>query len=249
EGRHQDSVPALDRALEIAEAAGATTLVPRILSAIACDAFVRGQIDDGFAVLQRGWALVSASEDGTALLSVAINDSDARLKLAQCARAAEIARRSIEAAGQAGLEAWEGAGVLAYNAAEALLALGRTAEAATLIDPLTSGPPDRDHWLIHMIRAEIDMLRGDIGPAARRGPLVRGLAAVVSRVDFAYEAAARTVEAELWADRADAALQETRRALALFTVPDLAFLCGRLLTAGLRACADLAERARARRDE
>ena len=249
EGRHQDSVPALDRALEIAEAAGATTLVPRILSAIACDAFVRGQIDDGFAVLQRGWALVSASEDGTALLSVAINDSDARLKLAQFAQAAEIARRSIEAAGQAGLEAWEGAGVLAYNAAEALLALGRTAEAATLIDPLTSGPPDRDHWLIHMIRAEIDMLRGDIGAAAWRRQLVYSFSTVISRVDFAYEAAPRTVEAELWAGQAGTALQETRRALALFTVPDLTFLCGRLLTAGMRACADLAEQARARHDE
>ena len=36
--------------------------------------------------------------------------------------------------------------------------------------------------------------------------------------------------------------------LALFQAPDLTIFCGRLLAAGMRACADLAEQARARRD-
>jgi DNA-binding CsgD family transcriptional regulator len=44
-------------------------------------------------------------------------------------------------------------------------------------------------------------------------------------------------------------LQETRRALALYKAPDLTILSGRLLAAGMRACADLAEQARARRDQ
>ena len=37
--------------------------------------------------------------------------------------------------------------------------------------------------------------------------------------------------------------------LPLFNDPDLTIFCGRLLAAGMRACADLAEQARARRDE
>ena len=37
--------------------------------------------------------------------------------------------------------------------------------------------------------------------------------------------------------------------LPLFKTPDLTIFCGRLLAAGMRACADLAEQARARRDE
>ena len=37
--------------------------------------------------------------------------------------------------------------------------------------------------------------------------------------------------------------------LALYKVPDLTIFCGRLLAAGMRACADLAEQARARRDQ
>jgi len=56
------------------------------------------------------------------------------------------------------------------------------------------------------------------------------------------------VEASVWAGRPDDALRETWRVLALFEAPDLTILCGRLLTAGMWACADLAEQARARRD-
>ena len=166
EGRVQASVTALDRALEIAEAAGATALIPRILPVIAEGAFVRGQVEEGFAALERGWALARAAQDGPALVRLAINESDALLKLAQLQNAADVALRGLDIARQAGLEAWEMAGVVAANAAEALLALGRTAEAAALIDPLTTMPPDRDRWLAHVNRAEIDLLRGDTGAAA-----------------------------------------------------------------------------------
>ena len=36
-------------------------------------------------------------------------------------------------------------------------AVGSLAEAAALIDPLTSGPADRDHHLVHECRVEIDV--------------------------------------------------------------------------------------------
>ena len=249
EGRVQASVTALDRALEIAEAAGATALIPRILPVIAEGAFVRGQVEEGFAALERGWALARAAQDGPALVRLAINESDALLKLAQLQNAADVALRGLDIARQAGLEAWEMAGVVAANAAEALLALGRTAAAAALIDPLTTMPPDRDRWLAHVNRAEIDLLRGDTGAAAGRWQLIYASPAHRSRVDFAYESAPRAAEAMLWAGRPGDALRETRRALALYKVPDLTILSGRLLAAGMRACADLAGQARARRDQ
>ena len=249
EGRVQASVAALDRALEIAEAAGATALIPRILPVIAEGAFVRGQVEEGFAALERGWALARAAQDGPALVRLAINESDALLKLAQLQNAADVALRGLDIARRAGLEAWEMAGVVAANAAEALLALGRTASAAALIDPLTMTPPDRDRWLAHVARAEIDLLRGDTGAAAGRWQLIYASPAHRSRVDFAYESAPRAAEAMLWAGRPGDALRETRRALALYKVPDLTILSGRLLAAGMRACADLAGQARARRDQ
>ena len=55
--------------------------------------------------------------------------------------AAEVGRRGLQAARQAGRQASPDASVLAANAAAAMLALGRTAAAAALIDPLTTGPP------------------------------------------------------------------------------------------------------------
>jgi ATP/maltotriose-dependent transcriptional regulator MalT len=249
EERLQAGRTALDRALEIAEAAGATALIPRTLSVIAFTAFVRGQVEEAFAALERGWALARAARDGPGLMWLAGNESGALLKLAQYQRAADVAQRGLDDARQAGLQSWDLASRLAAHAAEALLALGRTAEAAALIDPLTAGPPDPDHWPAQVIRAEIDLVRGDADAAADRWQLMEMLPAITSRVDFGYDGAPRAAEALLWAGRPGDALRETRRALARFNVPDLTILCGRLLAAGMRACADLAEQARARRDQ
>ena len=248
EGQPQASRTALDRALEIAEAVGAMALIPRVLASLAAVAFVSGQVEDGLAALERGWALARAAREGPALVWLAVNESDALLKLAQFQRAADVASLGLDAARQAGLEAWEMAGVVAANAAEALLAVGRTAEAAALINPLTAGPPDRDRWLAHVTRAELDLLRGDTGAAAGRWQLIYASPSHRSRVDFAYESAPRSAEASLWAGRPADALRETRRALALYKGTDLTILAGRLLAAGMRACADLAVQARARHD-
>jgi hypothetical protein len=57
---------------------------------------------------------------------------------------------------------------LIANAAEGLLGRGRTAEAAAQIDPHIVGPVHRDHLMLHETRAEIDLLRGEVQPAAQR---------------------------------------------------------------------------------
>ena len=216
---------------------------------IAFTAFVRGRVEEAFAALERGWALARASWDGPGLLWLAGNESGALLKLGQFQRATDVALRGLDDARQTGLQSWDLASRLAAHAAEALLAVGRTAEAAPLIDPLTAGPPDPDRWPAQAIRAEIDLLRGDTDAAAERWQLMAALPAVTSRIDFGYEGVPRAAEALLWAGQPSEALRETRRALTLFNVPDLTILCGRLLTTGMRACADLAEEARARRDQ
>jgi DNA-binding CsgD family transcriptional regulator len=245
----QASLAALHRALEIAETAGATAMIPRILSVIAFCTFVRGQIQEGFAILERGWALARAARDGPSLVWLAVNESYSLLKLARYERAAEVASRGLDAARRAGLECWEYATILAANAAEALVALGRTEHAAALIDPLTTTPPRRVRLSVNLARAEIDLLRGDADAAAERWQLIQASPAIVSRVDIACESAQRAADAALWTGRPGDALHEARHALALFKAPDLTIFCGRLLVAGLRACADLAEQARARRDE
>jgi transcriptional regulator with XRE-family HTH domain/tetratricopeptide (TPR) repeat protein len=249
EGRSEARLTTLNRALEVAEAAGATALIPRVLAGLADDAFMRGQVDEGFAFLRRGQTLAEeAAGDGEGSVRLAVFDSDALLKTGQFDSAAEAAQRGLQAARRTGREASFDAAVLAANAAEAMLARGHTAEAAALLDPLTTGPPNPDHWLMHELRAEIDLLRGDADAAAERQQQINAVGRT-SIADLAHEAAQRAAELALWAGRPGDALHQARRVLASFKTPYLTIFCGRLLTAGVRACADLAEQARARRDD
>ena len=211
---------------------------------------MRGQVEEGFTILQRAWNLAQVAEDGPALLWLAVRESDALLKLAKFHSAADVASRGLGAARRAGLEASFGATFLTYNAFEAHLAQGNTARAAALVDPLTTGLPGRDRgqsWCLHEARAEIDLLRGDVNAAARRHQRVRASIGPVGDVLYARESACRGTEVALWAGRPGDALDEVRRVFPLFKAPDLTILCGRLLAAGMRACADLAEQARPQR--
>jgi DNA-binding CsgD family transcriptional regulator len=249
EGRREASLTALNHALEIAEASGATDLIPRITSWQGIHAFLRGQIEDGFAILRRGQALAEAAGDGKGALLLAVSESDALLKTGDFQSATEVALRGLQAARQTGHEAWSITGILIFNASEGLLSRGRTAEAAALIDPLTADQADHDHWAAHECRTEIDLLRGDIDTAAERQQQIKALLGHLGHLDRAGEVAQQAAELALWAGRPDDAFREAWRALALYTAPDLTMFCGRLLGAGIRACADLAEHARARQDD
>ena len=211
EGRVEASFPVLNRALAMAEAVGATALIPQILSVLAGEAFVRGQVEEGFTGLQRAWNLAQAAQDRPALVWLAVRESDALLKLAKFQSAADVESRGLEAARRAGLGASFGATFLTYNAFEAHLALGSTAQAASLVDPLTAGLPDRNHYVLHEARAEIDLLRGDVNAAARRHRLVKAIIGPVSDMLYARESACRGTEVALWAGRPGDALDEVRR--------------------------------------
>jgi DNA-binding CsgD family transcriptional regulator len=249
EGRQQASLIATNRALEIAEAAGATVIIPRCLSQLAVHAFFRGQVAEGLAILRRARALAEASGDNLSLLLLALIESDALLKLGKFQSATDVALHGFRAARQTGLGAWFQATILAANAAEALLASGRTVDAAAVIDPLTTGPPDRDHRAEHGLRAEIDLFRGDIEAAAHRQQQIKACTGHFRSIEDARETAQRAAELALWTGRPGDAVGEAERVLALVAAPDLTIFCGRLLAAGMRGCADQAEQARARQDE
>ena len=248
EGRHEDGIRAIRRGLAIAEAAGATALIPRMQPLLAYHLFLGGQLDEGFAVLRRGRALAESDGDGEACLLVDVYESEALLKTAKVRDAAEVAVRGLAAARRAGLEAWWTTAILAANGTEALLHQGRTAAAAALIGPLTDGPAERDTWLAHVYRAEVDLLSGDMATAAERHRQISVIIGSVSNADWSREAALRAAELRLWEGTPDQVLPGIRPALAGLKSPGQAIFCGPLLTAGMRACADLAERARARQD-
>jgi DNA-binding CsgD family transcriptional regulator len=248
-GRVEEGRVALIRALEVAKAADATAVTPLVLAKLAGVAFARGQMQEGFATLARARAAAKATGDSAALVEMAIHESFYLTEMGSGASAEEVMLRGLRDARQAGLGAWFRTMRLVNNAAEEMWIRGRTAEAAALIDPLTAGPPGADNWKVHLTRALLDMLRGDHAAAAARQRQVDALAGRISYAEMDREAAQFTAQIALWAGRPADALEQVRQALAPYEeAPDLTQNCGPLLAAGLRACADLAERARARRD-
>src|SRR5262249_42928089 len=148
-GRRDDRRAALTRALEIAEAAGATAVIPRILIRIR-DPREPGAVQQAFATFHRARAAAEATGDDVALVEVAMVESDTLLQMAACAGAEDVALRGRRAARRAGLAGWFPTAILVCNAAAAMLFAGRTAGAAALIDPLTAGPPRGDDWFTHL---------------------------------------------------------------------------------------------------
>jgi DNA-binding CsgD family transcriptional regulator/tetratricopeptide (TPR) repeat protein len=245
EGQEDARRAALARGLEVAEAAGATGVAAVIQLHLAHDACLRGQVAEGFAIIDRARALAEASGSGEAVLDVAWGQSDILLKTGRFDEAAEAGLRSLRAARESGRYT----DTAAVNAAEAMLARGHTAQAAQLIDPLTDAPADPDHYQVHELRAEIDLLRGDVAAATEQLRQIRSVAGRISSIDRRRDFAERTAEVAVWAGQPANGMAEVRDALARYVVPDLTILCGWLLALGMRACADLAEQGRARRDE
>ncbi len=249
EGQEGARRAALSRGLEVAEAAGASGIASVIQLHLAHDACLRGQVAEGFAIVERARALAEASGDSAAVLGVAWAESDLLLKTGRFDEAAQAGLRGVQAARETGRQTSPGASTAAANAAEGILARGRTADAAALIDPLTDEPVNRDRLPAHWIRVEVDLLRGDVAAAADRLRQIRSVVGRISSIDNTRDCAQRVAEVALWAGRPADSLAEVRNVLARYAVPDLTILCGWLLILGMRACADLAERGRARRDE
>ena len=168
EGQEDARRVALTRGLEVADAAGATGIAAVIQLHLAHDACLRGQVAEGFAIVERARALAEASGDDAAVLGVAWAESDLLLKTGRFDEAARAGLRGLQAARETGRQTSPDASVAAANAAEGMLARGRTAEAARLIDPLTDEPVNLDRLPAHWIRVEVDLLRGDVPAAADR---------------------------------------------------------------------------------
>ena len=245
EGQEDARRAALTRALDVADVAGATGIAAVIQLHLAHDACLRGQVAEGFAIVERARALAEASTDGEAILGVAWAESDLLLKTGRFDEAAEAGLRGLQAARESGRHTSLDAGIAMSNAAEALLARGRTTEAAELIDELV----ELDRFPAQWMRVEVDLLRGDIAGAVDRLRHITEALGRITSIDNTRDFAQRAAEVALWAGRPADSLQQARDALARYAVRDLTILCGWLLVVGMRACADLAQHGRARRDE
>ncbi len=122
--------------------------------------------------------------------------------------------------------------------------LGRLAEAAALVDPMAVGEPSLDNWAVHEQRVRIDVSRGDLEGARQRLAAVRAIAP--SHLESQMELAQTDAELDLWGREPRGAANTVMDLLGLVAPTPLSRDADRLLILGMRAQADLAERARAR---
>jgi hypothetical protein len=242
EGQRPDKImAAFEHALEVAEAAGAASEVSRILSNLAYQSFLGGEVEDGFRLLARAWTGPEVSRDPWAVGWLAQTESDALLTGGRLETATRVALGGVDTLTHLGFGSSLHAVHLLAMAVEGLFGRGRTAEAAELIDPLTSGPMDRDKRLLHDCRAEIDLLRGEVDAAAQRLHRIE----LAASVEYARELGRLVAEVAVWAGRPEEALEEVQRLLGRLEHTQWLIFSGSLLTVGMRACADLAESGRA----
>jgi DNA-binding CsgD family transcriptional regulator/tetratricopeptide (TPR) repeat protein len=248
-GDQETSRAALERAAEIAAAAGAVALVPRSLVLLSELLSMRDDKEESLALLGRARELAESCGDGESLVLIAVSECFRHSVSGQTETALDRARAGLRTARLLGLQDSLPAVNLTTNACGVLIETGQTAAAGALIDPLTSGPPDPHRVYIHLCRVEIDMLRGDLEAAQRRlgqaQAMTAGLAGGFRGQDYAPFLAA---ELALWTGRPGEALAEITSALHALSLP-IVSTAGGLLMLGMRACADLAETARARRDD
>jgi DNA-binding CsgD family transcriptional regulator/tetratricopeptide (TPR) repeat protein len=251
-GSSEQSGHILEKALTIAETAGATASQVRILSCLSTSRLVRGEVDEGFALLRRARHLAdflrNTSCDVDPSTWVAVFESDALCEIGRLEAAANIALEAARRATDGGRGMGFGATLLNANACYALLELGEVQRAATLIDPLTDAQPNRDDWLLHELRIRVDLCRGKMNEAVRRLTAVRSLA-IGGSIQFARDLAQDVAAVYLAVTQPRRALDHVLENLDRLRGSDQELYSGELLVLGARAAADLFVEARARADK
>jgi DNA-binding CsgD family transcriptional regulator/tetratricopeptide (TPR) repeat protein len=239
--RHMESLQISEQALAQARDISAREAEVRALTVLGVDLAYLGRGEEGLARLRQALQLAEEIGDDLGLERAYINLTDA---LTMLGRARESARL-----GQAGLEVMRRYGihstVLVANFIEALLAIGEWDEAdsasAAALRAITASSP----YMLLMLRADSELGRGDFDAA--RAHLEAALPTLRDdRAQGIYDV--YVAELALWERRWTEADQAVRYGLARASSRQAAQLRVWFCAKGLRAQAELAALARARRD-
>ena len=241
--RYAESLLICEQALELARDVGAGPAEVRALTVLGGDLAYLGRGEEaGLAYFRQALQLAEEIGDHIGLERVYINLTDA---LTMLGRSRESARL-----GQAGLEVMRRYGIdspmLVSNQIEALLAIGDWDEADTLSAAALRAMTANFPYLLLIFRADLEIGRGDFDAARAHleaaAPIVReDSEAVVYYNSFVSELA---LWERRWADADKAVREDVARMRCRDTAQIRVWLC----TKGLRAQAELAALARARRD-
>jgi DNA-binding CsgD family transcriptional regulator/sugar phosphate isomerase/epimerase len=221
------------------------------LSILASIRFVAGDVAAGFELLSRGRTLgeklQAADQDLLPALDLAAAESDACLRTGRLEEAERLALNGVALAPACGRERSFTAEILLANAVEALLERGDIDRASHLMATVPVDPDNESVWVRLTSWIEIDVVAGRVDSARDRMRRVTGIKDADLSLD--RETSQLAVNVLLGGgepgEAIDLVLDSGRR----YVGTDEDLFCGELLVLGARAAADLADGARARRDQ
>ncbi|MDQ6614564.1 MAG: LuxR C-terminal-related transcriptional regulator, partial [Actinomycetota bacterium] len=250
-GRFRLSREQAEAALEVARAAGALLEETQILATLGFDLAFLGDSASGVLALERAQLIAEElghpDDIGRAYLNRAELLSGPLNRLSE---AAEIAERGVARVGQLGLERTYGVALQAI-AVNTLFRLGRWSEADHLLQLALAAKPTGTAAIdLSLARAKLSVGRGDFEAAQADLTAIETLTA--GHLGPRYEAPLLTLRAgiDLWLGRPENARDAiTRGIIASVNGSDDVWLLAPLIWHGLRVEAEIADRARARRDD
>jgi DNA-binding CsgD family transcriptional regulator len=240
--RRTESLPLAEQALAIARTVGAGAAEVRALTVIGGDLVYLGRTEDGVAHFRQALQLAEEVGDLLGLERAYLNFMDALTMLARYRESAALGQEGLEAMRRFGMAS----SLLVTNQMETLLAIGEWEEAERLGAAALRGSMEDFPYVLPMRLAELETGRGDFD-AARAHLEVASETLDDDRLLGLYEA--DVAELALWERRFADAEAAVDAGLAEASARAAAQICVELCARGLRAQADLAALARARRDE
>jgi DNA-binding CsgD family transcriptional regulator/tetratricopeptide (TPR) repeat protein len=239
--RFDESLAAGQQALTLAREIGANAVELRALSDLGRDLAYLGRADEGVEHLRRALELAEASGDPVDLLHAYISFTDVLLMLGRPGESARLGARGLDIVRPFGIDST----VLLANHIEALLAIGEWDEADALSGTALRAVTSNFPYMLLMLRADLEVGRGSF--EAARSHLEAALDTLrEDRGQGIYDV--YVAELALWERRWTEADQGLRDGLARARSRQASPLHVWFCAKGLRAHAELAALARARRD-
>ena len=248
-GRPRDSAPVAERAIELAREVAARDIEAHAMSTLGVDMGSLGRVREAVALLERALEMAEGIGEPTTIGRTYANLGTVLQMGGDLDGALRTYIAGIESSRRHGNERSFGT-FLTINAAGELILLGRHREAAELLAGAAAPGllPGIATIHFHITRAELRVRTGDLDGARADLAIGRAEAASIEDVQFAGDLEGVTAELELEAERPEVALAAVREGNARIGAGVDPRVLGPLAMFGLRAAADLAVQARARRD-
>jgi DNA-binding CsgD family transcriptional regulator/tetratricopeptide (TPR) repeat protein len=239
--RNAESLPIAEEALALARRVGAREAEVRALTVIGGDLAYLGRPEEGLVHFRQALQLAEEIGDRIGLERAYVNCTDALTMLGRLRESVGLGHTGLEAMRRYGIES----ALLVSNQVEALLAIGDWDEAERLSAAALRGITSSFRYLLLIFRGAVEIGRGEFDAA--RAHLEGSSAALhEDRVHGLYRA--HLADLALWERRWTDADAAVHLGLARTRQHEVAQMRVQLCAQGLRAHAELAALARARRN-